>query len=104
MKESEVRLLFCAKRASNHGSTRQEMVPEATEFRFSVGVTRMDRIKNEYIRQRREVTLFGHVSRRDTGYTERMMLKMELPGKRKRGRSKIKFMEFQKEVQKMKGR
>lgn len=29
-----------------------------------------------------------------------MMLKMELPGKRKRGRSKIKFMEFQKEVQK----
>lgn len=45
------------RRASNHGSTRQEMVPEATEFRFSVGVTRMDRIKNEYIRQRREVTL-----------------------------------------------
>lgn len=32
------------------------------------------------------------------------MLKMELPGKRKRGRSKIKFMEFQKEVQKMRGR
>lgn len=45
------------RRASNHCSTRQEMVPEATEFRFSVGVTRMDRIKNEYIRQRREVTL-----------------------------------------------
>lgn len=33
------------------------MVPEATEFRFSVVVTRMDRIKNEYIRQRREVAL-----------------------------------------------
>lgn len=45
------------RRALNHGSTRQEMVPEATEFRFSVGVTRMDRIKNECIRQRREVTL-----------------------------------------------
>ena len=36
---------------------------------------------------------FGHVRRKDDGYIERRMLRMELPGKRKRGRPKRQFVD-----------
>ncbi|KAF7648219.1 hypothetical protein LDENG_00160170 [Lucifuga dentata] len=67
-------------------------------LRFALGKTRMDKVKNEYITgtaqvrrlgdKAREARLrwFGHVQRRDARYIERRMLKMELPGNRKRGR------------------
>ena len=35
----------------------------------------------------------GHVWRKDDGYIGRRMLRMELPGKRKRGRSKRWYMD-----------
>ncbi len=35
----------------------------------------------------------GHMLRRDSGYERRRMLEMELPGKRRRGRPKRKFMD-----------
>ena len=66
-------------------------------LRFSLGVTRMDKIGNEYIRgtaqvgrfgeKTREARLrwFGYLRRKDDGYIGRWMLMMELPGKRKRG-------------------
>ena len=38
-----------------------------------------------------------HVRRKDDVYIGRMMLRMELPGKRKRGRSKRRFMDVVKE-------
>ena len=93
---------------------RQEAEMEVTELkmlRFSLGVTRTDKIRNEYIRgtaqvgrfveKTREVRLswYGHVLMRDDGYIGRWMLRMELPGKRKRGRPKIKmrFMDVVKE-------
>ncbi|KAF7647393.1 hypothetical protein LDENG_00173020 [Lucifuga dentata] len=75
-----------------------------TMLRFSLGISRMDKIKNEYIRgtaqvrwfrdKAREARLrwFGHVQRRDAGYIGRM-LKMELPGKRKRGWPKRRFID-----------
>uniref|UniRef100_A0A8C4XDT7 C2H2-type domain-containing protein n=1 Tax=Erpetoichthys calabaricus TaxID=27687 RepID=A0A8C4XDT7_ERPCA len=73
-------------------------------LRFALGVTRMDRIRNEDIRgsaqvgrlgdKVREARLrwFGHVQRRDEGYIVRRMLRIELIGKKRRGRTKIRFM------------
>ena len=82
---------------------RQEAEMEVAELkmlRFSLGVTRMDKIRNEYIRGVAQVGWFGektrearlkwhgHVRRKDDGYIGRRMLTMELPGKRKRGTQK----------------
>ena len=64
----------------------------------------MYKIRDEYIRgttqvgqvgeKVREARLMwlGHVLRKDVGYIGRRMLAMELPGKRKRGRPKRRFM------------
>ena len=69
----------------------------------------MDKIRNEYIRGTAQVGRFeektrearvrwyGHVLRKDYEYNGRMMLRMELPGKRKRGRPKRRFMDVVKE-------
>ncbi|MCJ8747135.1 hypothetical protein PDJAM_G00149940 [Pangasius djambal] len=76
---------------------RQEAELEVAELkmvRFSLGVTRLDRIRNEYIRgtahvgrlgdKVREARLrwFGRVQRREREYIGRRMLDMELPGRR----------------------
>ena len=89
---------------------RQEAEVEVAELkmlRFSLGVTRMDKIRNAYIRgtaqvgkfgeKTREARLrwYGHLRRKDDGYIGRRMLRMELPGKRKRGSSassRIRFL------------
>ena len=91
---------------------RQETEMEVAELKmllFSLGVTRMDKIRNEYIRwtaqvgkfgeKTREARLrwYGHLRRKDDGYIGRRMLRMELPGKRKRGRPKRRFMDVVKE-------
>ncbi|KAK3568622.1 hypothetical protein QTP86_010800 [Hemibagrus guttatus] len=85
---------------------RQESELEVAELkmlRFSMGVTRLDRIRNENIRgtahvvrlgdKVREARLrwFGHVQRRESEYIGRRMLDMELPGRRQRGRPKRSF-------------
>ena len=69
----------------------------------------MDKLRNEYIsgtaqvgrfgKKAREARLrcYGHVLRKDYGYIGRRMLRMELPGKRKRGRPKRRFMDVVKE-------
>ncbi|KAK3556412.1 hypothetical protein QTP70_008101 [Hemibagrus guttatus] len=82
---------------------RQESELEVAELkmlRFSLGVTRLDRIRNEYIRGTAHVgrlgdkvwearlRWFGHVQRRESEYIGRRMLDMELPGRRQRGRPK----------------
>ena len=91
---------------------RQEAEMEVAELkmlRFSLGVTRMDKIRNEYIRgtaqvgkfgdKTREARLrwYGHPRRKDDGYIGRTMLRMELTGKRKRGRPIRRFMGVVKE-------
>ena len=91
---------------------RQEAEIEGTELkmlRSSLGVTRMDKIRNEHIRgtaqvgrfgeKTREARLrwYGHVRRKDDGYIGRRMPRMELPGKRKRGSPKRWFMDVVKE-------
>uniref|UniRef100_A0A087XJI6 Uncharacterized protein n=1 Tax=Poecilia formosa TaxID=48698 RepID=A0A087XJI6_POEFO len=92
---------------------RQEAELEVAEMkmlRFSLGVTRMDKIRNEYIRGTAHVRCvgdklrwFGHVQRRDTEYIVRRMLRMDLPGKRPRGRPKRRFMDGVKEDMKVVG-
>ena len=91
---------------------RQEAELEVAEIkmlRFSLGVTRKDRIRNEHIRgtahvgrfgdKVREARLrwFGHVQRRDVEYIGRRLMKMEVPGRRKRGRPKRRFRDVVKE-------
>ncbi|KAK3538840.1 hypothetical protein QTP86_015967 [Hemibagrus guttatus] len=87
---------------------RQESELEVAELkmlRFPLGVTRLDRIRNEYISgtahvgrlgdKVREARLrwFGHVQRRESEYIGRRMLDMELPGRRQRGRPKKRYMD-----------
>ena len=78
-------------------------------LQFALGVTRMDTIRNEYIRgiaqagrfgektRRAIMRWYGHPRRKDDGYIGRWMLRMELRGKKKRGRPKMKFMDVTKE-------
>ena len=78
-------------------------------LRFAMGVTRKDKIRNKYIRstvkieqlgmKMREGRLrwYGHVMRRDQEYVRRKMMEMELPGKRRRGRPKRRFLNVVKE-------
>ena len=84
-------------------------VAEMKILRFVMGVTRKDTIGNDYIRgtvkierlgmKMREGRLrwYGHVMRRDKEYVERKMIEMELPGKKKRGRPKRRFLNLVKE-------
>ncbi|KAK3542052.1 hypothetical protein QTP86_011352 [Hemibagrus guttatus] len=97
---------------------RQESELEVAELkmlRFSLGVTRLDRIRNEYIRgtahvgrlgdKVREARLrwFGHVQRRESEYIGRRMLDMGLPGRRQRGRPKRRYMDVINEDMKLVG-
>ena len=83
-------------------------VTEMKMLRFTMRVTRKDKIRNEHIRstvkverlgmKMREGRLrwYGHVMRRGQEYIKKMM-EMELPGKRRRGRSKRRFLDVVKE-------
>ena len=85
-------------------------VAEMKMLRFAIGVMRKDKVRNEYIRSTVKVERLGmkmregrprwyrHVMRRDQEYVGRKMMKMELWGKRKRGRSKRRFLDVVKEV------
>ena len=78
-----------------------------------MGVTRKDKIRNEFIRgtvkverlgmKMREGRLkwYGHIMRRDQEYVGRKMMEMELPGKKKRVRPKRRFLDV---VQKIWGK
>ena len=80
-------------------------VAEMKILKFAMGVTRKDEIRNEYIRSTVKVERlgmkmrdgrlrwYGHVMRRDQAYIERKMMEIELPGKRKRGRPKRRFLD-----------
>ena len=84
-------------------------VAEMKMLRFAMGVTRKDKIRNEHIRstlkvehlgmKMREGRLrwYGHVMMRDQEYVGRKMMEMELPGKRRRGRPKRRFLDVVKE-------
>ena len=87
----------------------EKEVAEMKMLRFAMGVTRKDKIRNEHIRssvkverlgmKMREGRLkwYGHVMKRDQEYVGRKMMEMELPGKRKRGRPKSRFLDVVKD-------
>ena len=71
-------------------------------LRFVLGVTRKDKIRNEHIRSTVKVGMkmrkdrlrwYGHVMRRDREHAEKRVIKMKLPGKKKRGRPKRIFLD-----------
>ena len=80
-------------------------VAEMKMLRFAMGVTIKDKIRNEHIRSTVKVERlgmkmkegrlrwYGHVMRRDQEYIGRKMMEMELPGKRRRGRPKRRFLD-----------
>ena len=84
-------------------------VAEMKMLRFAMGVMRKDMIRNEHIRSTVKVEWlgmkmregrprwYGHVMRKDQEYVGRKMMEMELPGKRRRGRAKRKFLDVMKE-------
>ena len=97
---------------------RQEAELEGAELkmlRSSLGVKRLDKVRNGHIRgtahvakfgeKVREVRLrwFGHVLRRGVRYIEQKMLRMGLAGGRKRGRHKSRFLDAVKEDMKVVG-
>ena len=75
-------------------------VAEMRMLRWSLGVTRLDRIRNEVIRnklkvmevtkkiQERRLQWYGHVMRRDEEYVGKKVRRIEVPGRRARGRPK----------------
>ena len=85
-------------------------VAEIKMLRFAMGVTRKDKIRNEHIRSTVKVKQLGmkmregrlrwyeHVMRRDQEYVGRKMVEMELPGKRRRGRPKRRFLDIVKDM------
>ena len=83
-------------------------VAEMKMFRFVMGVTRNNKIRNEYIRgkvnrtvknenERGRLRWYGRVMRRDKEYIGRRVMEMELRRKRKRGRPKRRFLNAVKE-------
>ena len=84
-------------------------VVEIIMLRFAMGVTRKYKIRNDYIRgtvkverlgmkmRKGRLRWYGHVMRRDQEYVGRKMIEMKLPGKRKRGRPKRRFLDVVKE-------
>ncbi|KAI5728881.1 hypothetical protein M8J77_001642 [Diaphorina citri] len=84
-------------------------VAEMRMLRWMCGVTRMDRIRNTRIRgsvkvteiskkvQERRLQWFGHVERREEAYVGKRVRRMEVSGKRNRGRPKMRYMDKIKE-------
>ena len=84
--------------AMKESDKRRLNTTEMRMLRAILGVTRLDRIRNEEIRRRLNVMpieallrqgrlrWYGHVQRRDDGNAIRRAVSMALPGKRKRGR------------------
>ena len=94
---------------------RQEAELEVAEvkmLRLSLGVMRMDRIRNENIRRTAHVRCFGekvretrlrwvgHEQRRNSEYVGRRMMRLELSGRRPRRRPN-RFMDVVKEDMKL---
>ena len=84
-------------------------------LRFLLWVTRMDKIRNEFVRGSTHVTRignkvrearlrwFGHVQRKDEKHIGRRMLMMEPPGRRRKGRPKRRYMDVIREDMRVPG-
>ena len=80
-------------------------VAEMRMLRWMSGVTKLDRIRNERIGgttkmgemskkvQESRLKWYGHVLRRDDEYVGKIVMGMEVPGKRRRGRPKREWLD-----------
>ena len=80
-------------------------VGEMRMLRWMSGVTKLDRIRNERIRgttkvgeisknvQESRLKWYGHVLRREDEYVGKRVMGMEVPGKRRRGRPKRRWLD-----------
>ena len=88
--------------------TRQEArldVSEMRMLRWQCGVTRRDRIRNEFIRgslkiapistkvKESRLRWYGHLRRRPEDHPTRRMMELDPPGPRKRGRPKLRWLD-----------
>jgi hypothetical protein len=83
----------------------QEMKMNVAEMKIACGHTRMDKIENKDIRNKTKVTeihrkiqekrlrWYGHIQRREEEFVTKRVLKMELEGKRARGRPRRRWMD-----------
>ena len=77
-----------------------------------MGVTRKDKIRNEYVRGTAKIAKlgdklrnprlrwYGHVKKREENYLGKRMMKMAVPGRRKRGRPRRKWMDGERRYEK----
>ena len=94
---------------------RKMEVAEMKMLRWMSGVTRRDKIRNEYIRgsvkvgrignkiQESRMRWFGHLERRDEDYIGKQIERMSITGKRKRGRPKMRWKDRVNEDMREKG-
>ena len=78
---------------------------EMRMLRWMCGISKVDRVRNERIReiakvrdisakvQERRLKWYGHVMRREDGYVGRRAMSMEVEGRRKRGRPRRRWMD-----------
>ena len=90
-------------------------VAELKMVRWALGVTRRDKIRNEYVRGTAKIAKlgnklrgarlrwYGHVRRREEGYVGKRMLEMTVPGRRNRGRPRRRWMDLAREDMKRVG-
>ena len=90
-------------------------VAELKMVRWALGVTRKDKIKNEYVRGTAKIAKLGdklwstrlrwqgHVKRREESCVGKRMIDVAIPGKRKRGRPERRRLDLVREDMKMVG-
>ena len=95
----------CRDVGSEENTGEEFGVAEMMMLRWMSGVTKMDRIRNERIRgttkvgeisekvQESRLKWYGHVSRRQDEYVGKRVMGMEMPGKRRRGRPKWRWLD-----------
>ena len=83
-------------------------VAELKMVRWALGVTRKDKIRNEYVRgtakvaklgdklQNARLRWYGHAKRKED-YMGKRMIEMAVPGRRKRGRPRRRWMDLVRE-------
>ena len=84
-------------------------VAELKMVRWELGVTRKEKIRNEYVRGTAKIAKlgdkpgnarlhrYGHVKRREEDYVGKRMMEMAVPGRRKRERPRKKCMDLVRE-------
>ena len=84
-------------------------VAELKMVRWALGVTRKDKMRNEYVRgtakieklgdklRNARLRWYGHVKRREEGYVGKTMVEMAVSGRRKRERPRRRWMDLARE-------